>query len=190
MHDWYDRHTQRPSAPPPLTLFLSSGVDYKTKVVSVAGKRVQLSIWDTAGQEKFRSLTSAYYRGTQGIVLAYDVSNRGSFESVAAWQKEADMYCTYENVVKLLVANKIDRDDAQVTRADGERFAREHGMVFVECSAKTRKNIEQVFEELVLKFLERSDLWGESRNATASATAKMQIKPLQEAPVDSMGCAC
>lgn len=134
-----------------------------------------------------RSLTSAYYRGTQGIVLAYDVSNRSSFESVEAWQKEAEMYCTYDNVVQLLVANKIDRDDVQVTPADGERLAREHGMVFVQCSAKTRRNIEQVFEELVLKFLERPDLWSESQ---AGAAAKATIKPVAEQPADSMGCAC
>jgi Ras-related protein Rab-18 len=119
-------------------------------------------------------------------VLTYDVTNRASFESVEAWAKEASMYCTYDNVVQLLVANKIDRDDAVVPRADGERFAREHGMVFVECSAKTRKNIEQVFEEIVLKFLERSDLWAEG-NAGA-APPKMYIKPAEA--VDNNACAC
>jgi len=164
------------------------GVDFKNKLIKAEGKKVQLSIWDTAGQEKFRSLTSSYYRGTQGIIFTYDVSNRESFESVEVWMNEAQLYSTYDDVVYLLVANKVDRDDRVVTTATGEQFAREHGMVFLECSAKTKKNIEQVFDELVLKFLERPGLWAES---DASSTTSAGIA-LSSGAGDSAepGCGC
>mmetsp|Transcript_33958 Transcript_33958/g.85215 ORF Transcript_33958/g.85215 Transcript_33958/m.85215 type:complete len:199 (-) Transcript_33958:405-1001(-) len=134
------------------------GVDFKVKTMEVNGSRVNLTIWDTAGQEKFRSLTSSYYRGTQGIILVYDVSRRDTFDHLNMWLKEISMYCLATSVVKLLVGNKIDQDERQVPREEGEKFARSNGMVFLECSAKTNKGIQQTFEEMVLKILDNQSL--------------------------------
>jgi Ras-related protein Rab-18 len=69
------------------------GVDFKVKTIQLGAKRINLTIWDTAGQEKFRSLTSSYYRGTQGIILVYDVSSRESFQHLSVWLNEIEMYC-------------------------------------------------------------------------------------------------
>eukprot|EP01087_Luapelamoeba_hula_P023461 TRINITY_DN862_c0_g1_i1.p1 TRINITY_DN862_c0_g1~~TRINITY_DN862_c0_g1_i1.p1 ORF type:complete len:131 (+),score=22.34 TRINITY_DN862_c0_g1_i1:99-491(+) len=85
------------------------GVDFKVKLMDFGDKRINLTIWDTAGQEKFRALTSSYYRGTQGIILVYDVTNRASFQHLNDWLGEIDMYCNNSDVVKLLVGNKIDK---------------------------------------------------------------------------------
>jgi Ras-related protein Rab-18 len=113
-----------------------------------------------AGQEKFRSLTSSYYRGTHGVCLVYDVTSRASFESLERWLEEARLYCSSDDVVMLLVGNKIDReDDRAVAESEGTAFAAKHGMLFVECSAKTQVGVQQVFEELVRKILERPRLW-------------------------------
>ncbi|KAL6067976.1 Rab subfamily of small GTPases [Balamuthia mandrillaris] len=135
------------------------GVDFKVKMLRLRDKLLNLTIWDTAGQEKFRSLTSSYYRGTQGIILVYDVTSRKSFEHLVDWLNEVEMYCNKEDVVKLLVANKTDKRGREVTREEGTAFAKSRAMVYIECSAKTKLGVQQAFEELVTKILETPSLY-------------------------------
>ncbi|KAI3429564.1 hypothetical protein D9Q98_005651 [Chlorella vulgaris] len=136
------------------------GVDFKAKVVDVGGKKVKLTIWDTAGQERFRTLTSSYYRGAQGIVLVYDVSRAETFDSLAdIWLREVDMYGTVEECIKMVVANKSDlAEQREVSREMGLQFAKAHGCLFVETSAKGNVAVDQAFEELVHKILETPSL--------------------------------
>jgi len=136
------------------------GVDFKIKLVSFAGKKINLTIWDTAGQEKFRSLTSSYYRGTQGIVLVYDVTRRESFNNLEQWLGEIETYSSNVDVVKLLVGNKIDKENREVSREEGAAFAKQRSMLFIECSAKTRLGIQQAFEELVQRIVDTPTLYG------------------------------
>ncbi|MBA0792805.1 hypothetical protein Gohar_017273 [Gossypium harknessii] len=131
-------------------------VDFKIKFLTVGGKRLKLTIWDTAGQERFRTLTSSYYRGAQGIILVYDVTRRETFTNLSTvWAKEVELYSTNQDCVKMLVGNKVDRDSERaVSREEGMELAKELGCMFLECSAKTRKNVEQCFEGLSLKIME------------------------------------
>ena len=116
------------------------GVDFKLKHVDVDGTRLKLTVWDTAGQERFRTLTSSYYRGAHGVVFVYDVTSRESFENAReTWRKEVEMYGTIANSVKIVIGNKIDREDERtVARKEGVAFAKEYGCLFLECSAKTK----------------------------------------------------
>lgn len=160
------------------------GVDFKTKIIDLDGKHLNLTIWDTAGQEKFRSLTSSYYRGTQGIILVYDVSKKSSFEALNIWLKEIDMYSTYPDVIKLLVGNKVDKEkDRAVSRDEGLAFAREKKMLFMECSAKTKLGVEQAFEELVQKVLDTPSLWEERPKGITKLSS-----PQNEQSSESYGC--
>eukprot|EP01057_Protomagalhaensia_wolfi_P005094 Protomagalhaensia_wolfi_Nauph_80__5093@NODE_541_length_2336_cov_32_937310_g402_i0_p2_GENE_NODE_541_length_2336_cov_32_937310_g402_i0NODE_541_length_2336_cov_32_937310_g402_i0_p2_ORF_typecomplete_len211_score30_24Ras/PF00071_22/2_5e55Roc/PF08477_13/1_2e24Arf/PF00025_21/2_6e22Gtr1_RagA/PF04670_12/2_2e09GTP_EFTU/PF00009_27/1_5e08SRPRB/PF09439_10/3_4e06AAA/PF00004_29/0_00039MMR_HSR1/PF01926_23/0_00047FeoB_N/PF02421_18/0_0024AIG1/PF04548_16/0_01RsgA_GTPase/PF03193_16/1_4RsgA_GTPase/PF03193_16/33DUF81 len=142
------------------------GVDFRVKFMNVKGKSLKLAIWDTAGQERFRTLTSTYYKGAHGIVLVYDVSDPESFKALNHWLGEIRKHSTNPNAILVLIANKIDRrpraddpgDGQYVTRTDGEDFAIEHSMLFVETSAKTNEGIDQAFEELVLKIVESNAL--------------------------------
>eukprot|EP01119_Soliformovum_irregulare_P013081 TRINITY_DN3455_c0_g1_i1.p2 TRINITY_DN3455_c0_g1~~TRINITY_DN3455_c0_g1_i1.p2 ORF type:complete len:203 (-),score=31.29 TRINITY_DN3455_c0_g1_i1:55-663(-) len=135
------------------------GVDFKTKLMVLDGKKINLTIWDTAGQEKFRSLTSSYYRGAHGIICVYDVTNRASFNAIEHWLEEIQTNCTNGDVVTLLVGNKIDMPNREVTREEAAKFARQKAMLFIECSAKTKLGVEQTFEELVQKILDTPNLW-------------------------------
>ncbi|XP_059643954.1 ras-related protein RABC1-like isoform X1 [Cornus florida] len=132
------------------------GVDFKVKYVIIGGKKLKLAIWDTAGQERFRTLTSSYYRGAQGIIMVYDVTRRETFTNLSdVWAKEIGLYSTNQDCIKMLVGNKVDKENERVvTRKEGINFARECGCLFIECSAKTRVNVQQCFEELVLKILD------------------------------------
>ncbi|XP_016087199.1 ras-related protein Rab-18-B-like [Sinocyclocheilus grahami] len=138
------------------------GVDFKVKTIAIDGNRAKLAIWDTAGQERFRTLTPSYYRGAQGVILVYDVSKRDTFTKLENWLNELETYCTHNDLVKMLVGNKIDKDNREVDRNEGLKFARKHNMLFIEASAKTRDGVQCAFEELVEKILQTPGLWESS----------------------------
>ncbi|KAG8851011.1 Insulin-like growth factor 2 mRNA-binding protein 3 [Tulasnella sp. 330] len=113
------------------------GVDFIASTMDLNGVRVKLLIWDTSGQERFAKMASAYYRRTQGVILVYDVSNRASFAALPKWLAEVEQQ-TSADIVKIIIGNKVDKEASrEVSEAEGARFARQHGTLFVEASAKT-----------------------------------------------------
>ena len=156
------------------------GVDFKVKTVQLGGKTVKLTIWDTAGQERFRTLTSSYYRGCHGIILVFDVNERSSFDNLKQWLDELELYSTTAHSSKLLVGNKIDLEDRQVTEQEATDFARQQAMMYLECSARTRVGIRQAFEEVVLKILDTPALL-EAMGRGANLTQQ---------PAEAAGCSC
>lgn len=118
--------------------------------MNLDGKAVKLTIWDTAGQERFRTLTSSYYRGAHGVVLVYDVCSRESFDSLqTVWMRELQTYAVPEEMILMVVANKIDKEARRVSREEGMEYAKELSALYMECSAKTKVGITAAFEELV-----------------------------------------
>jgi Ras-related protein Rab-18 len=133
------------------------GVDLQVKMMDLDDKKIKLTIWDTAGQERFRTLTASYYRGAHGIILVYDTTSRESFDNVREWLKEIEIYADRDDVVKMLVGNKIDKEsDIAVTTEEARDFARMQSMLFIECSAKTKTGVQQAFEELMHKMMDVS----------------------------------
>jgi len=124
---------------------LTIGVDFKWKTVDRNGRKLKLQVWDTAGQERFRTITPAYYRAAMGVVITYDVTDRGTFEHVGYWVSQLDQNGD-ENVRKILVGNKSDLADARkVSTEEGEALAKEHSMAFFETSAKTGNAVDDAF---------------------------------------------
>jgi Ras-related protein Rab-8A len=127
------------------TFITTIGIDFKIKNIELDGKRIKLQIWDTAGQERFRTITTSYFRGAQGILLVYDVTDRGSFNSIRNWvgqiQQHADVH-----VNKILIGNKCDMDDHRVVSVEeGKQLAKEYGIQFYETSAKNDIEVETGF---------------------------------------------
>jgi len=138
---------------------LTIGVDFKTKKLTIDENTVKLAIWDTAGQERFRTLTPSYYRDAQGAILVYDVNNYSTFSKLETWLNELDTYSTKSNIVKMIVGNKIDMPNREVSREEAMKFARRHQTLYIEASAKTRDNVHCAFEELVHKIIQTPGLW-------------------------------
>jgi small GTP-binding protein len=120
------------------------GIDFKIKTILMGSDKVRLQIWDTAGQEKFKTITQTYYRGAMGIVLTYAINERETFEDIQNWIKQIKIHAS-DNVLKVLVGNKIDIDDRKVSYDEGMQLAADLGVRFFETSAKTGEQIEELF---------------------------------------------
>ena len=129
------------------------GLDYRLKSMTLKNKKnIKLQIWDTAGQDRFRAITKNYYKGANGIILIYDVTNLQTFENVKNWitqiREEAN-----KNVVIFLAGNKADlpEESRAVQKEDGQKMAEEYNIPFQETSAKEGINVNETFQELVEK---------------------------------------
>lgn len=98
-----------------------------------------------AGQERFRTITSAYYRGAMGIMLVYDITQEKSFENIKNWIRNIEENASTD-VEKMLLGNKCELNEKrQVTKERGEQLAIEYGIKFLETSAKNSINVEEAF---------------------------------------------
>ena len=106
---------------------------------------MNLQVWDTAGQETFRSIARSYYRGSTAALLVYDIARRDSFNDLSMWLRDAREFAS-EDLVIMLVGNKTDLEKKRaVTREEGANFAKENGLTFLEVSAKTASNVDEAF---------------------------------------------
>ncbi|KAK7293198.1 hypothetical protein RJT34_16061 [Clitoria ternatea] len=125
------------------------GVEFQTQVVEIDGKEIKAQIWDTAGQERFRAVTSAYYRGAVGALVVYDITRRGTFDSINRWLQEL----TTQNdstIARMLVGNKCDLENIrEVSTEEGKSLAEAEGLFFMETSALDSTNVQTAFEIVI-----------------------------------------
>jgi Ras-related protein Rab-6A len=120
----------------------SIGVDFFSKTIKYKGKTIKLQIWDSAGQEKFRSLIPNYIRGSSLVFIVYDITNRKSFENLQSW---IDFVNNIENSNIVILANKIDLENQrQVQTEEGQKFCTEKNYDFFEVSAKEVNNLNNM----------------------------------------------
>jgi len=196
---------------------LTIGVEFGARMIKIDDKAIKLQIWDTAGQESFRSITRSYYRGAAGALLVYDITRREvrsfdyrppslplchflcflisptsspnhcvfaaqTFNHLSRWLEEVRQNGS-PNTVIMLIGNKADMEARrQVTMAEGEKFAADHGLIFLETSAKTAANVEEAFVRTASKIYDninknmydvRSDSSGIKLGAQAPTTGAL-----------------
>ena len=130
------------------------GVDLQSKILDINGKKVKYLIWDTAGEDRMKSMTYAYYRGCHVILIVYDVTIRKSFENVTTWVECVDKFAK-TNVLRILVGNKTDLEDKRViSKEEGKKLAEENGLKFYEISAKTMNGLVEMFEDVAKEYVQ------------------------------------
>jgi len=174
--------------------------EVKFKTCSALGETFKVQLIDTAGQERFRTVTSSYYRGAHGIMLAFDLTSKESFEDLQEWLAEVERY-TVGGLVKLLVGTKSDLADKRcapapsprsyvaphrlsltlvhrasvcraVTEEEAKAYAKKLGVSYVETSAKDGKNVQEAFDTLLTQIVEKVPEAGRGTNSSSGSSGK------------------
>ncbi|KAM9773891.1 ras-related protein Rab-5C-like isoform 1-T2 [Syngnathus typhle] len=127
------------------------GAAFLTQTVSLDDITVKFEIWDTAGQERYHSLAPMYYRGAQAAIVVYDITNADTFARAKSWVKELQRQAN-PNIVIALAGNKADiADKRAVEHQEAQEYAEENGLLFMETSAKTALNVNNIFMAIATK---------------------------------------
>ncbi|CAD8138977.1 unnamed protein product [Paramecium octaurelia] len=130
------------------------GVEFGAKIIKVNGMNIKLQIWDTAGQENFRSIIRSYYRSAIGALLVYDITNKNSFHNLQRWMEEIKNNGN-ANMVIVLCGNKIDLESERaVTYEEGWQYAQSQSLIFLEISAKQGINVQSAFYQSTQRILQ------------------------------------
>ena len=127
--------------------------DNNAKLVKIEGKGdFAVTVWDTAGQEKYQAITNIFYKGSSGVLLVYDVTNKNSFDRIENYwitNVENNIKVDIKDIVFCLIANKIDKEDRCVTQEDGEILAKKLGALYRETSAIHNIGVVETITECV-----------------------------------------
>ena len=142
------RYAQNDYSPSYITTI---GVDFKVMKADIDGLRVKLQIWDTAGQEKFRAITTSYFKGSHAIMLVYDIADQDSFKNTNRWIRSIREHAdSHTNVI--LLGNKCDDESKRVVPyADGKELAKTNNMQFFEVSAKSNINVAEAYMAIAVE---------------------------------------
>lgn len=133
------------------------GVEFGAKNITVNNKIYRIQIWDTAGQENFRSITRAYYKNSVCAMVVYDITNKDTFNNVQTWIEDCKNQSP-KTIFMVLVGNKNDLEDKrQVKYEDGMELANKNGMMFYETSAKSGFNVEEIFNSSAKAIAQKID---------------------------------
>jgi small GTP-binding protein len=154
-----------------VNLMNSIGVDFKLKNIEIDKKRIKLQIWDTAGSERFRTITTSYYRGAHAIIMVFDITKKETFDHIINWMADIDKFAK-QGVLRILVGNKCDLENQrEVNKDEGLAFADKYGIQYFETSAKETINIESLFIDttkyLLSKQIQKSGNNNNSNNGNA-----------------------
>ena len=129
------------------------GAYQQQNLVLSNGAKMKLHIWDTSGQDRFRSMTNLYYRDAQAAILTYDVTNPVTIDSLNYWLNELKDKVDQDNMILCLAGNKndVDSSEKKIPYSKGKEFADKNNLIFFETSAKTGEGIKELFQTIAMK---------------------------------------
>lgn len=133
-------------------LYPTIGVDYQKKSVTIDNRNINVEIYDTAGQEKFKKITSQYYNGADGIILIFDITNKESFEKISFWIQDLSNKIDLDNTCLILIGNKTDlKDQRKVSVEEAQKYAAQYNIEYYEVSALKNVGIIEMMEFFIKK---------------------------------------
>ena len=170
------------------------GVEFGSKQLKVDGVNIKLQIWDTAGEERYRAITSAYYKGSKGCFIVYDITSEISFENVEKWYEEIRKSAEKEISV-ILVGNKCDlENERKVSIELGQSKAKNLNCPFFETSARSEVNIKEIFNAMLDNIYEKNGNElieaenDDERNLSALSEKAIEITPTIKEKEGKKGC--
>ena len=131
------------------------GVEFGSKLFDLNGHKIKAQIWDTAGQEKYKSITGAYFKGSKGALVVYDITQKSTYESLEKWINDLKS-AGDPKITIILIGNKSDlEENRQVSKEQGEEKAKSFGCAFLETSALSGDNIDKAFNMMVKEIFEK-----------------------------------
>ncbi|KAM9340451.1 ras-related protein Rab-25-like [Symphorus nematophorus] len=164
------------------------GVEFSTRTIQLDSYTIKAQIWDTAGLERYRAITSAYYRGAVGALLVYDISKHLTYESAERWLKELYEHAD-DHIVVMLVGNKIDMESLRTVPTEEARdFAERRGLMFMETSALDSTNVEAAFNQILRAIHEKVASKKVTRGSISAVTLSGNIGPTSETQAQGRSC--
>ena len=150
------------------------GIDYQTKTLKIKDKEIKLKIWDTAGQERYRNIANHAYKGADGIILVYDITDELSFSKISDWMEQINSNLSRNEIGIILIGNKSDIKERAVDKIKGEEKAKEYGIDYYETSALNGNGIKEAFEGLTKQILK---IYRIKNNVGSRTISLMSSKP-------------
>ncbi|KFO92442.1 Ras-related protein Rab-17, partial [Buceros rhinoceros silvestris] len=160
------------------------GCSFFTQTLNLEVATIKFEIWDTAGQEKYHSVCHLYYRGAHAALLVYDITNKETLNGAKLWLRDLEKEFLPDEIVIALVGNKTDLEaEREVATEEGEEFARTKGILFMETSAKSNYQVNDIFMAIAQELLQR-----EQKKASALSRHEMSTVDLEERGVRTRCC--
>ena len=135
----------------------TTGIDLKTMNIEIKNKKIRVQLWDPAGQEKYRAITTNLFLKVQGTLVVYDITNQDSFVNLKSWVKSIRDECGRQMQI-LLIGNKSDLDEKrEISKDEALAYAKEEKVDYLETSSKTGDNIQKAIQILCEKVLDNTD---------------------------------
>ena len=152
------------------------GIDFRTKILKVCGKDIKLKIWDTAGQERYHNITSQIFKGADGIILAYDVTDETSFVKIKDWIEQIKSNIGEDEISMVLLGNKCDIEERAITKERGQEMADSLKVNYYETSALNGTGINEAFEGLTKEIMRKKKVNSDDRKISLTSQNPKKTK--------------
>ena len=172
----------------PETHIATIGVEYKSKTIYTDKYKIILNIWDTSGQERFKSITKSFFINANGALFVYDITNFKSFENVKNWIKDSEMYGKFDSI---LCGNKVDLDSQRAIKFETlKEFGIKQKIPVIETSAKTGDNIDKAFKMIVDQILKGRSDEEIRKEFEVNQSENFNLQKCQKKTKEGKGCIC
>ena len=173
-----------------LTYLATAGIEFFSKDEKINNEIIRVELWDTAGTEKFQSLSASFFSKAEGIMVMFDVSNQNSFENLINWTESIKTHLNKEidNIPVIIIGNKIDLIKREITTNEAKEYCGELGFKYFETSAKTGENVNETIIFLIKEVLKKNEIKNKNKNKIGTKKEGDMVLPPKNKKEDHCEC--